>query len=105
MAKKSSRNAMSRDICTFFASCVDCFLGEFKAAILAGDRTAAVTATGRLSQIGLSMFETWSAATEAMAGSDSDQRSAHEAAILVREMVEKEMEKWYQQTPGKDRPN
>ncbi len=92
------------DIKKRFLSAAECFLGEFVDAAVAGDRMGAALASARLSQLGLCMFELFSAGASTLAGTVEEHKACHETAILVRDLLEKSLEKWERMGQG-ERPN
>ncbi len=74
---------------------VTTFLQDFSDAIAVGDRARAAVAAARVSQMGLSMFEFFGSGADAISLTHEDRIACHEAAIVVRNLMEKNLDKWY----------
>ncbi len=74
------------------------FLQDFADAIAVGDRTRAAVAAARVSQLGLSMFEFFGAGSDSISLTVEDRVSCHEAGVVVRNLMEKNLEAWYQRS-------
>ena len=92
MAKKLT---VSDDITKTFGAAFEAFLGEFKDAVTVGDRHGAALAASKLSQLCLTGFELFKAGCDAITEGEGEKVACHEAAIVVRNMMEKHLERWY----------
>lgn len=74
------------------------FLQEFSEAIQVGDRARAAVAAAQVSQLGLSVFEFFGAGAQSISLTTQDRVACHEAAIVVRNLMEKNLEAWYEKS-------
>ncbi len=81
------------------------FLLEFRNAALCGDRLATAAASAKLAQVGLSMFEFFGAGAEGLTENNVEGFETHEAAILVRDVLEQSLAAWSRMSAPSEKPN
>ncbi len=90
------RKALSATIRNDIQATLTTFLGDFGVAMATGDRITAAVSAARVAQLGLSIFETFGSGCEAICLSDNDRLACQAAAQVVRDVMEKRLDEWYE---------
>lgn len=90
------KKSISDSITSTVLDTLTTFLQDFTKALAVGDMRKAAVAAARVSQLGLSVFEFFGSGGEALCDCLEDKVACHEAAIVVRNMMEKHLDAWYQ---------
>lgn len=93
MGSKVSKKTVSAELISRYSSATECFFQEFMDAVLLGDRIGAALASARIAQVGLSMFELFKAGADNLVLSTEENVKCHEAAIVVRNVLDKHLDK------------
>ncbi len=70
------------------------FLDDFTKTVMVGDRVGAAIASSQISQLGLSIFEFFGAGSESLCTTTVERTQCHEAAIVVRNLMDRNLETW-----------
>ncbi len=90
------RLAMSDAILATVHDSMASFLEDFSNHMATGDRMGAAVAAAKVAQMGLSTFELFDSGSGSMCITEADLRLCHEAAVVVRNYMESNLEAWYQ---------
>lgn len=74
---------------------ITALLKDFGVAMASGDRRMACITSARLSQFGCSVFEIFGSGSEALCMTHQDKDACRQAAVVMRELMERNLESWY----------
>ena len=87
--------SLSREIRSTIEASLTTFLNEFSGHMAVGNRPKAAVSAAQVAQMGLFIFEVFSSGAEAICASDADAEACNAAATVVRDVMERNLERWY----------
>ncbi len=99
---QGKRRAMSDTILATVHDSMAAFLEDFSNHMAVGDRMGAAVAAAKVAQMGLSTFELFDSGSGSLCITDEETARCHEAAIVVRNYMEANLEAWYAESRTDD---